>query len=114
MHELSIAISILESLQEEVERRGCGSFTAVHLRVGLLSGVVPQALRSAYALAAENTPFAGSRLVIQEMPVSVFCPACGCAQPVEFPAFSCPVCRTPSTEVVSGRELEIVALELPT
>ena len=68
MHELSIAISILESIEEEVEQRGCGPVEAVHIRVGGLSGVVPEALRSAYELAAEQTPFARSRLVIEEVP----------------------------------------------
>lgn len=115
MHELSIAISILESLEEEVKQRGCGPVEAVHIRIGGLSGVVPQALRSAYELAAEQTPFAGARLVIEEVPIVIYCPVCARNRVVESPAgFFCPECNTPSAEVVSGRELEIFALELQT
>lgn len=113
MHELSIAMSILESLEEEVEQRGCGAPEAVHIRVGALSGVVPEALRSAYELAAQQTAFAGSRLVIEEVPVVIYCGSCGRQHQAEAPAwFCCPACGTPSAEVVSGRELEISALEL--
>lgn len=67
MHELSIALSILDSLQEEIDQRGCAAPEAVHIRIGQFSGVVPDALVSAYELAAEQTPFARSRLVIEEV-----------------------------------------------
>ena len=77
MHELSIAMGILETLEEEVSVRGLGPVEAVHVRVGGLSGVVPQVLASAYQMAAEETPFARSRLVIEEVPVIIFCRPCG-------------------------------------
>ena len=115
MHELSIAMSILDALQEEVEQRGCGTPEAVHIRVGELSGVVPEALQSAYELAAEQTPFAQSRLVIERVPVVIYCAACGRNQPVEAADWlCCAECKAPSAEIVSGRELEISALELAT
>jgi hydrogenase nickel incorporation protein HypA/HybF len=68
MHELSIAMSILDIAHEEVERRGNPRVEAIHLRIGTLSGVVKEALLSAYELAAEQTPFAQSRLVFEEVP----------------------------------------------
>jgi hydrogenase nickel incorporation protein HypA/HybF len=115
MHELSIALSILECLEEEVSARDCGRVEAVHIRVGGLSGVVPDALRSAFELAAEQTQFARSRLVIEEVPPAIYCSLCDRNQPVASPGwFYCPECRAPSSEVVSGRELEISALELVT
>jgi hydrogenase nickel incorporation protein HypA/HybF len=114
MHELSIAMSILESLQQEVSLRGCGPVEAVHIRVGGLSGVVPLALASAYQMAAGETPFAGSRLVIEQVPIVIYCDRCARERQVESPEwFCCPECHTPSAEIVSGRELEISALELP-
>lgn len=113
MHELSIAMSILDAVQEEVERHGYGMVEAIHLRVGGLSGVVPEALRSAYELAAEQTPFARSRLVIEDVPIVVHCSTCGRDQPVlSMQMLCCVECETPASEVVSGRELEIRALEL--
>lgn len=65
MHELSIAMSILESVQEEVDQRQCGTVEAIHIRIGDMSGVVPGALRFAYEVAVQETPFASSRLIIE-------------------------------------------------
>lgn len=66
MHELSIAVSILDSLEEEAEQRDLTALEAIHVRVGQLSGIVPEALQSAYELAAEGSPFAAARLIIEK------------------------------------------------
>ena len=68
MHELSIAMSLLELVEEESERRGNVHVEAIHLKLGALSGVVKQALVSAYELASEQTEFATCRLVIEDTP----------------------------------------------
>jgi hydrogenase nickel incorporation protein HypA/HybF len=113
MHELSIALSIIELAGEEAERRGGVRVESIHLKVGPLSGIVPQALLSAYELASENTPLAGSKLIIEATPVMAYCPACQAQRPLEsMQSFRCPVCNTPTPEVVQGKELEVVALEL--
>lgn len=113
MHELSIALSIVEMAQEEAERRGGVQVLAVHLRLGLLSGVVKEALLSSYDLACESTLLQGSQLLIEEIPVEVFCPACQAERPLQsIQMFRCPECFTPTPEVVRGKELEVVALEL--
>jgi hydrogenase nickel incorporation protein HypA/HybF len=113
MHELSIAISLIEAAEEEaVKHRPCG-VRAVHLRLGPLAGVEKQALLFSYELAAEGTPLEGSRLVIEEAPVVVFCPVCRERRPVlSLQSFCCATCNTPATEVVQGRELEVIALEI--
>ena len=85
MHELSIAMSIVELAQEEGERRGA-RVNAVHLKLGALSGVVKEALLSSYEMACEDTPLQGSRLVFEEVPVVVFCPNCQAAPNLEFGA----------------------------
>jgi hydrogenase nickel incorporation protein HypA/HybF len=113
MHELSLALSMLDMAQEESDRRGGVKVLAVHLKVGRLAGVVPEALLSAFELAAENTPLAGSRLIIEEVPITVYCPRC--EQPRTLPSmqwFCCPECDAPTAEVLKGRELEVTALEI--
>lgn len=61
-------MSILDIAQEEAEQRGNARVEAIHLRIGKMSGIVKQALLSAYELAAEQTPFAQCRLVIEDVP----------------------------------------------
>jgi hydrogenase nickel incorporation protein HypA/HybF len=113
MHELSIAVSIVEMAQEEAERRGAMQIRAVHLRLGQLSGVVKQALLSSYEVACESTPLEGSQLLIEEIPVEVFCPKCEQPRLVDsIQWFCCPECGTPTPTVLRGKELEVVALEL--
>lgn len=113
MHELSIAMSIVEMAEEESERRGNVRIGAVHLRLGHLSGVVKEALISSYEMACESTVLEGSQLRIEEVPVVVFCPRCQERRRVRsIQWFCCPECGTPTPEVVQGKELEVVALEV--
>ena len=112
MHELSIAMSIVELVEEEAARRGA-QVTAVHLKLGLLSGVVKDALLSCYEMACEGTPLQGSRLLVEDVPVVIFCPSCQAERPLKsIQLFCCPECGTPAPEVVQGKELEVVAMEI--
>jgi hydrogenase nickel incorporation protein HypA/HybF len=113
MHELSIAMSILDVAQEEVDRRGGPRVEAIHLRMGPLAGIVKDALLSAYELACEQTPFERSRLMIEEIPIVVFCSKCQAERSVQSLQWLCCVeCDTPATDILHGRELEVTALEL--
>jgi hydrogenase nickel incorporation protein HypA/HybF len=113
MHELSIAMSIVEMAEEEAELRGHVHIQAVHLRLGLLSGVVKDALLSSYEMACESTALEGSRLIIEEIPVEIYCSTCRTQRPVHsMQSFCCAECGTPSAEVTRGKELEVFALEI--
>ena len=113
MHELSIALSIVEMAQEEAEKRGASAVSAIHLKLGALSGVVADALLSSYEMAICDTPLQGSHLLIEDAPVTVLCPDCGGPQPVtSIQHLCCPQCGIPAPNIVSGREIEVVALEI--
>jgi hydrogenase nickel incorporation protein HypA/HybF len=112
MHELSVAIGIVEAVEEEAERHP-GRVDAIHLRLGPLAGVIKEALLSAFELACEGSTLSGVRLVVEDVPVIGFCPACQANQPVaSIQWMCCSKCETPVTEVVQGRELEVRALEM--
>jgi hydrogenase nickel incorporation protein HypA/HybF len=83
--------------------------------VGPLACVVKESLLPAFEMAIEGTPLAGSRLIIEEVPVIVYCEQCRVER--QLPTmldFSCPVCRTPAAEVRHGEELQVTALEVET
>jgi hydrogenase nickel incorporation protein HypA/HybF len=112
MHELSIALNIIELAEKESARHG-GAVRAVHLKLGPLAGLVKEALASSYELACETSALAGSHLVIEEVPIVVFCPNCRAERTLSsMQLFRCPECNTATAHVVHGRELEVVALEL--
>lgn len=113
MHELSIAMSIIEMAEEEAAARGNVQVLAVHLRLGPLSGVVKEALLSSYEMACVSTPLEGSQLFIEEIPVEIFCANCqGRREVSSIQWMCCPECGMPTSEVVQGRELELMALEI--
>ena len=113
MHEFSIAMSIIEGATEEAQRHGCGKVRAVHLKLGALSGVDKDSLLFSYELACEGTALEGSRLVIEEIPVTAFCPRCEVERALaSMQRMSCPVCGAPTPRVAQGREIELVGLEV--
>src|SRR5262245_54249209 len=112
MHELSIAMGIVDAALEEAGRRGV-QVSAVHLRLGALSGVVKDALLFSYEMACQDTALAGSRLIVEDVPVVVFCPKCQKEQTLPtVQSFACPVCATPTMNILHGKELEVFALEV--
>jgi len=112
MHELSVALSLVELAQEEAERLG-RRVRAVHVRVGALSGVASEALLTAYEIACADTPLEGSRLVIEQVPVVVFCPQCQAERPLDsIQWFCCSHCGSLAPEVRRGKELELLAMEV--
>ena len=113
MHELSIALSIIEGVEEQLARHPHCSAGTVHLRVGPLSGVVKEALLFSYDIACEGTRLQGSKLVIEDTRIVLFCPTCGEERPGVSPQqLSCSVCHMPSADIRSGAELEVIAFEL--
>ncbi len=115
MHELSIALSIIEGAEEEAVRQGGGRVCAVHLRLGPLAGVVKEALLFSYEVACEGTSLAGSNLVIEDVPLLILCPQCRAERAaVSLQRLHCAECGTPAAEVLHGAELEVSALELQT
>jgi hydrogenase nickel incorporation protein HypA/HybF len=113
MHELSIALSLLEAAEEEAARHGGARVAALHLKLGPLCGVVKEALLSAYELARESSPLSGAELVIEEVPVVAYCGACAAERTLEsLPELRCPACGSPTPQVLRGGELELFALEI--
>jgi hydrogenase nickel incorporation protein HypA/HybF len=112
VHELSIAMGIVDVAMDEARQRGI-HVSAVHLRLGALSGVVKDALLFSYEVASQDTLLAGSRLIVEDIPVTIFCPRCQQTRTLEsVQLFLCPECGTPSMDVRQGKELEVFALEV--
>ena len=113
MHELSIAHRLVELVCDELVDEPAARVRSVRLRLGPLSGVVAQALLFAYDAATAGTPLQGSTLEVEHVAPVVFC--AGCERESELPSVQllrCPVCLAPTPDVVRGRELEIVSVEV--
>ena len=112
MHELSIAQSLVEIASEAAVEVKATKVDAVHLRVGVLSGIVKDALLFSYDIVVENTILAGSRLEIEELPIIVYCPECDRQSTLpNMQRFRCEQCDQLTADIVQGKELEITSLE---
>jgi hydrogenase nickel incorporation protein HypA/HybF len=113
MHELSIARSIVEIACEKSQREGNARVETVYLKLGALSGVVPDALLFSWDLACEGTTIAGARLEIEPVPVEVQCPVCRWAATLAEPLdLVCASCGQAPVAVLRGAELEVSALDI--
>jgi|SRR5665213_472493 len=113
MHELSIALSMIDEIIEQSDARGGLEVEAVHLKLGVFSGVDRSALVFAWELACEGTPLAGSRLVITTVPLLIHCPQCNQRRtPPSVYELCCPDCLVPAQDIITGREIEIESLEV--
>lgn len=111
MHELSVAHAVVATVVDALPSPA-PRVTQVRLRIGELSGIVPQALEFAYDVAAQNTPLADAALVIERAPVIIDCPSCGPQQLAGTRDFRCPSCDEPCGSVIGGKELEILDVTL--
>ncbi len=113
MHELSIAVSMVEMAIEESVRRRAARVNSLHLKLGPLAGVVKEALLFSYEVACMGTPLENSQLIIEDIPVVIYCSNCEAQRTIDsIQLFSCPVCNELSPFVITGRELEFVAMEI--
>ena len=112
MHELSIAQSLLEIVEQEASPFENARVVSVKLRIGKLSGVVPDALRFAFEVITKGGVAEGASLNIEEVPISIKCHQCQKVFVSEDPFMICPHCEGWDVEMVSGKELEIKELEI--
>jgi hydrogenase nickel incorporation protein HypA/HybF len=103
---------MIDQIHEELEKHGGGTVEIIHLKIGVLSGVDGNALRSAYELASEGTDLERSVLEIETVSLLVYCPMCGITHAPSGLDVVCPHCVTPAQEILHGRELEVVSLEI--
>jgi hydrogenase nickel incorporation protein HypA/HybF len=112
MHEVGLVQAALEIALRHAERHGAGRIHGLALRVGALSGAVPEALEFAFDVVTQGTIAEGARLEIQRVPISCTCAACGLEfHPPDFP-LDCPRCQSPGARVTRGRELELDFVEI--
>ena len=112
MHELSIMDSALNLALDQAEKAGASRVCVIRLRIGALSGVVPEALQFAFEALAPGTLAAGAALDIENIPARFWCQ--GCAREFQSDDFlaECPACRQPSGDLRSGREMELASMEI--
>jgi hydrogenase nickel incorporation protein HypA/HybF len=113
MHELSIAMAVVETVEDLAREQGGGPVEEIRLRVGSLAGVVPAALLFSFDVARQGTVLEAARLVVEEVPARARCAPCTADFAVAFPpCLRCPRCGGAEVELFAGRELELAGVSL--
>jgi hydrogenase nickel incorporation protein HypA/HybF len=114
MHEVGLMQRALDIALEQAVAHGAQRIHRIAFRVGAESGVVPEVIEMAFAIATQGTLAAGAQLAIEHVPLLCFCRVCDQEfQPADGDLLhTCPHCRRLGAEVRRGREFEIASIEL--
>ena len=110
MHELSLAMAIVEMAVGEAEKNDTGPVQEIELEVGALSGVDTDALEFALSLAVKDTYLEHATVKIFVIAGSGWCNQCGLSFVMEDVLTTCPGCNMPAGKILGGEELRIVSL----
>lgn len=112
MHELSIANSLVELVEQQVAEDELASIRCIKLRIGALSCVHRDSLLFCFNLVTQDTMLRESKLEIETVPVEIYCSTCQSVQLLPgIQSFRCPACGTASGDIRQGRELELHSIE---
>ena len=112
MHEMSIAQSLINILQEEMEKHGAKTLRSVRLSIGEMSAIVPESLSFCFEIITQGTPLEGARLLMDRIPLKGYCPECEQPFDIENFVFICPTCGSTRIGTIEGQELSIVEMEV--
>jgi hydrogenase nickel incorporation protein HypA/HybF len=113
MHEASIVLSLLDTLTDRCREEGYRSIESVRIKIGMASGIMPEAIVFAFEAAKQDTIAGDARLFIETVPVGGSCNDCGTDFEVnEAYVVNCPICGSVSFRILKGYELDIVEMEV--
>jgi hydrogenase nickel incorporation protein HypA/HybF len=112
MHEVSLMQDTLALAVRHAREQGAQRIHRLIMRIGDLSGVVPDALEFAFDVVARGTMADGARLEIQRVPIRCYCAPCGREFEPPDICCQCPGCGRPTADIRGGREMELTSLEV--
>ncbi|RJR17720.1 MAG: hydrogenase maturation nickel metallochaperone HypA [Nitrospiraceae bacterium] len=114
MHEVSIALGMVDELFRIAKENHAKKITLVRLKIGKMSGIVTDSLKFAFdAIKLEHPLLSGAEILIEEVPLVYECSDCHVsfsAEDIYFPA--CEACGSRNLKLVSGEEQHIESVEI--
>jgi len=110
MHELSIAISIVDLAIDQATRASARRVSEVELDIGELSGIEYEALEFSLGIAAKDTMLEETQFRINRVEAVAECPGCGHLYTPDGAFSQCPECQKAGNRLIRGAELQIKSL----
>lgn len=111
MHEVGIMEGALDMARRLMEKRGGNRLRRVHMTIGSLSGVVPEALQSAFLALKDSYAAQDAALDVAWVEAVCRCDACRADFSFTEHGYICPGCGEPALAILRGRELELTRVE---
>jgi len=105
VHELSIALALLDELNALAAAQGALRIERVELEAGARRGIVPEALALAFAEAARGGPAEGAQLALSVLPTRARCRHCGLEFAPAVDDYGCARCGLADVDILSGDEV---------
>jgi len=114
MHELGIMNDVLETAVRVAEQNGGHRVTKITLKVGVMSGVMPQFMQSFFDVISKDTIARGAGLEIQTDPAVFRCKECQRTTVYNElgPEYVCHACGSEMLQLISGRSFQIVSVAI--
>ncbi len=112
MHELAVTQGILDIAVKEADKKNGRRITRISIKLGALSGMVPDCIQEYYDIISEDTPAYKARLDFDIVPAVIKCNECGSESEIKRYRLRCPVCDGNKVELIHGRELYIDSMEV--
>lgn len=112
MHELSLCQDLIDQVTELARKHRAESVVCVRVQVGLLAGVEPQLLESAFSIARAGTVADQAEMFTEIVQPRVLCLACAKESEASPSDLRCPACSSGDTQLIQGGELILARVEL--
>mgnify|MGYP006368704547 CR=1 FL=1 len=112
MHEYSVVQSLLESCEEYARQNEAFKVTKVVVKIGVLSGVEPALLQTAFDTFKEKTVCHNALFIINVQKIEILCNQCNSSSTLQKNEFACPKCESVDLKVTDGEDMYLMSLEL--
>ena len=112
MHEMSIALDILNIVEKTAQTNGATVVKDIYVDVGALAGVMIPSLEFGLEVAKRNTRARLAAIHIREIEGRGRCSTCGGIFPMGFYIEPCPRCEDSYLSMTSGNELRVREIEV--
>lgn len=112
MHELAITEGIIGIAVPEAEKHGAKRILEIRLKIGELSGVVPECIQYYFDIASQGTIAENAKITVEKIPVTIRCLDCGFEGAIERRKIRCGECGSTNFRLLGGKEYFVDSLEV--
>jgi hydrogenase nickel incorporation protein HypA/HybF len=112
MHEYSIVQSLLDQCEENAKANDATKVKKVVVKIGVMSGVEPDLLKTAFDTFKEGTMCQDCEYIQNIQPIVIRCHKCHKTSTLTKHEYCCPKCQCVEVEIIDGEDLMLMQLEL--